>query len=243
MADTDPDAWRSRQPLYGGSDDQPSKPARRHYTERQLSRCPHYVGKLTEFTEDEVREFLREVLRYFDLSGPGMPFPPTGLPGALHREFSWDDPEWGLLWAGIDYFRACAEDKPRTMMNTWDRVTKKLERFKNTTPAPVIWEFKPDRSPCRDERPKMVYFIGSESGPIKIGMAVEPPSRLASLQTSHHEKLSILATCKGGHDRERAYHARFAAHRLHGEWFERTPELLAEIERLSTPTLLADEED
>lgn len=218
-------------------------PPRRHYTEPQLARCPHYVGKLSDFTEDEVREFLREVLRYFDLSGPGMPFPPTGLPGALHRKFTWDDPVRSFIWAGIDYLVACANERPRTMLNTWDRVAGKLDRLKNTTPAPVILEFTPDRSPCRDERPKLVYFIGSESGPIKIGMAVDPPSRLASLQTSHHEKLSILATCKGGQDRERAYHRRFAAHRLHGEWFERTPELLAEIERLSTPTLLADEED
>lgn len=34
---------------------------------------------------------------------------------------------------------------------------------------------------------------------------------------------------------ERAYHAMFKAHRLHGEWFEPHPDILAEIARL-TPT-------
>lgn len=36
-----------------------------------------------------------------------------------------------------------------------------------------------------------------------------------------------------GADREAAYHWEYSAHRSHGEWFTRCPEMMAEIERLS----------
>jgi hypothetical protein len=36
--------------------------------------------------------------------------------------------------------------------------------------------------------------------------------------------------------REKMYHRRFAHRRLHGEWFERCPEIEAEIERLNNRT-------
>ncbi len=51
--------------------------------------------------------------------------------------------------------------------------------------------------------------------------------------------LRILAKTEGSRTQERAYHARFAAIRLHGEWFERTPEIEAEIERLKLAALTA----
>lgn len=79
----------------------------------------------------------------------------------------------------------------------------------------------------------VVYFIGGADGPIKIGVAVNPIIRLNTLQTGNPAKLSILATVRGGMRQERIYHKQFAATRLQGEWFERTPELLAEIEWLS----------
>jgi len=89
-------------------------------------------------------------------------------------------------------------------------------------PAPVV-ELKPQ---------PVAYFIGSELGPIKIGCALDPVTRLASVQTGNPIKLAILATSSGGYGRERAYHRQFAAHRLHGEWFARCPEIEAEIARL-----------
>lgn len=78
-----------------------------------------------------------------------------------------------------------------------------------------------------------VYFIGGEGTPIKIGMSFTPYERLASLQTAHWVKLSILAKVEGSFETEGAYHRQFAGSRMAGEWFKRTPELLAEIERLS----------
>jgi hypothetical protein len=87
---------------------------------------------------------------------------------------------------------------------------------------------------CEPTPVPLVYFIGAgDNGPIKIGIAASPPQRLASLQVGHWLKLSILATVDGGRPAERAYHNRFAAYRLHGEWFDRHPDILAEIDRLS----------
>lgn len=80
-----------------------------------------------------------------------------------------------------------------------------------------------------------LYFIASESGPIKIGISVNVEKRLKQLQTSHPYPLKVLAVVKAAGMQEFAYHERFAAHRLHGEWFARHPDILAEINRLNGP--------
>lgn len=93
-----------------------------------------------------------------------------------------------------------------------------------------------DRREMAEARAKKtcyVYFIRSGAGEIKIGQAIDVQKRLAGLQTSHPHQLTLLATTDGGKPAERAYHARFAEHRLHGEWFAPHPDILAEIERLN----------
>jgi hypothetical protein len=89
--------------------------------------------------------------------------------------------------------------------------------------------------PPRWVRPNhsQVYFIGGDTGAIKIGWAKDSAVRLKEHQCGSPIKLAILATVTGTLKDERAYHRRFAAHRLHGEWFARAPDILAEIERLS----------
>lgn len=77
-----------------------------------------------------------------------------------------------------------------------------------------------------------VYFIAGEDTPIKIGFSNQPHERLAILQTAHWCRLSIVAKVEGSLAVEADYHRRFAAHRLHGEWFAPHPDILAEIERL-----------
>ncbi len=77
-----------------------------------------------------------------------------------------------------------------------------------------------------------VYFIHSGDA-IKIGKSINPEKRLASLQTSHHRPLRLLATMKGGVAEESGLHARFGQIRLSGEWFEDAPELRAYIAGLS----------
>lgn len=78
-----------------------------------------------------------------------------------------------------------------------------------------------------------LYFIGAAEGPIKIGVSINPVSRLRALQTGYPFKLDILALVAGGGRYEGDYHAMFAEHRLHGEWFARVPEIEAEIAKLN----------
>lgn len=79
-----------------------------------------------------------------------------------------------------------------------------------------------------------LYFIQSgESGPIKIGITgMKIEKRMKALQTAHPFKLRLLVLVKGDAMRETEYHARFAEHRLEGEWFAPHPNILTEIERL-----------
>jgi hypothetical protein len=79
---------------------------------------------------------------------------------------------------------------------------------------------------------QFVYFIGGDVGAIKIGLTIAPHKRLRSLQSGSPILLRVLATTQGARETEADYHERFAEHRLHGEWFARVPEILAEIERL-----------
>jgi hypothetical protein len=78
-----------------------------------------------------------------------------------------------------------------------------------------------------------VYFIGWEGGPVKIGVSRSPVVRLYEAQTFCPYPLKVFAVCNGGPVQERIYHKRFAARRLNGEWFERCPEIEAEIARLN----------
>lgn len=78
--------------------------------------------------------------------------------------------------------------------------------------------------------PQFVYFIQSGSnGPIKIGAAASPLSRLRELQTGNPAQLTMLGVEPGGSSRERELHQRFSAHRLGGEWFAPANDLLAYI--------------
>jgi hypothetical protein len=80
----------------------------------------------------------------------------------------------------------------------------------------------------------LIYFVGSDGGAIKIGFTQQPiKARLKCIQNGSPVKLHVLATQNAPRERERVYHDRFRAHRLHGEWFTPHPDILAEIERLS----------
>lgn len=89
-----------------------------------------------------------------------------------------------------------------------------------------------DRSSSRAK----CYFIGVEDGPIKIGYSVDVQSRFSAIQSCSPVRLKIFAVASGGEAREEAYHYQFHEHRLHGEWFSRTPEIEAEITRLNIQT-------
>jgi hypothetical protein len=78
-----------------------------------------------------------------------------------------------------------------------------------------------------------IYFVGPVDGPIKIGWASRINVRLRDLRMANAFPLSLWASVSGAPSLEREYHKRFAAHRLHGEWFDRHPDILAEIDRLN----------
>lgn len=80
---------------------------------------------------------------------------------------------------------------------------------------------------------QQVYFIGGDIGPVKIGKAMRPEGRLRDLQCGYPYELKVLALVEGGAGVEEGYHRQFGSCRLSGEWFERTPEIEAEIERLN----------
>lgn len=79
-----------------------------------------------------------------------------------------------------------------------------------------------------------VYFISADpedmlNAPVKIGISNYPEMRLMELQQTSPARLVLLATCPGGLQRERRYHERFAADRIHGEWFKRSEPLMTLI--------------
>jgi hypothetical protein len=68
---------------------------------------------------------------------------------------------------------------------------------------------------------KLTYFIGGESGPVKVGQSTNVHLRLESLQTGHYQKLSILATTE---QPEKELHLILDSYnaRVRGEWFDRS---------------------
>ena len=76
-----------------------------------------------------------------------------------------------------------------------------------------------------------LYFVRAGNA-VKIGRTTNMETRLRHIQAHNHERVELAVLVEGGGWMERDYHARFRARRLHGEWFERCPEIEAEIARL-----------
>jgi hypothetical protein len=89
--------------------------------------------------------------------------------------------------------------------------------------------------PRADER--QVYFLAAEgSSLIKIGVANCAYARIKALGKTSPVPLTLLgciATDRTG-SLEKDLHARFSAHRSHGEWFRAEPEILSFIAEHTT---------
>jgi len=109
-----------------------------------------------------------------------------------------------------------------------DAVTAQWAMSRPAPPAPAE---------ARSPSTVTIYFVGPEGGPIKIGHAARLDFRMKDLRTMNAYPLIIHATVEGPMRLEREYHRRFAAHRLHGEWFSPHEDILAEIAHLS-PTAM-----
>lgn len=81
-----------------------------------------------------------------------------------------------------------------------------------------------------------IYFMRRADGvgPIKIGCSRWPKERLSALTIWSPEPLEIVATVEGTFSDEKRLHNQFAAHRLHGEWFEAAGPVLAAMSRAAT---------
>lgn len=78
----------------------------------------------------------------------------------------------------------------------------------------------------------VVYFLQcGDSGPIKIGRAIDVARRMEMLQTGCPYVLQLLGTLDDEEFPEHELHARFADLRLRGEWFHPAKSLLDFIER------------
>lgn len=74
-----------------------------------------------------------------------------------------------------------------------------------------------------------VYFAACGQR-VKIGWSTKVTTRIAQLQTGSPEPIRLLGTTPGGLKLERQLHQQFAGARVHGEWFDLTPELRQHIE-------------
>ena len=69
-------------------------------------------------------------------------------------------------------------------------------------------------------------------GPVKIGCAADPGTRLQSMQAGNPDPLYLLGVCRGGRGAERALLAAFRPFRVRGEWFKLVPEIMGLIAEL-----------
>lgn len=69
-------------------------------------------------------------------------------------------------------------------------------------------------------------------GPVKIGCAADPGTRLLSMQAGNPDNLTLAGVCRGNRGAERMLLAAFRPYRIRGEWFKPTPEVLAFVASL-----------
>jgi hypothetical protein len=72
-----------------------------------------------------------------------------------------------------------------------------------------------------------VYFVQAPGGgPVKIGFTTDHPKRrLKQLQSCSPVELTLRAMLRGTSKDKLALHKRFAANRLHSEWFAPHPDM------------------
>ena len=90
-----------------------------------------------------------------------------------------------------------------------------------------------DREIIAPDGTPVVYFIGWHGVDVKIGFTRHLRDRLTEIIKRTNCPHKLLAATLGSFELERAYHDQFAATRKHGEWFNWSPEIAAEINRLN----------
>ncbi len=76
----------------------------------------------------------------------------------------------------------------------------------------------------------MIYFVQSESGPIKIGYTASVTKRLSQIKGSTVETVTLLGTMDGDRSQEKELHTRFIKYNIKGEWFSPADDILEFIQ-------------
>lgn len=99
----------------------------------------------------------------------------------------------------------------------------------------LCWECKA----VHQESDQYLYVIGDRDGPVKIGRAIDPKTRMRDLQIGNPWPLTLLYTEPNAGHLEPMLHRHFASNRIGGEWFDfgdhetALTEIWGEVERLT----------
>lgn len=160
-----------------------------------------------------------------------------------------EDPKWYMKYKDLDGKWRHRATRQRTKADaqrlaafmecviSWRRLGYSEEDAKKRAldglPEPVFVGEAPRRRPS--DAKDIVYFVQAASGgPVKIGWTRAGclAQRLVGLQVGHPEELRVIAQHRGGASKEAELHARFADHRLRGEWFRPEGGLLTYLKML-----------
>lgn len=73
----------------------------------------------------------------------------------------------------------------------------------------------------------MIYLIANrQNHTCKIGFSENPQKRIHDLQVANSVELELLATMEGDKKDEKSLHIKFDLHRVNGEWFNLSDEIL-----------------
>lgn len=79
----------------------------------------------------------------------------------------------------------------------------------------------------------LIYFVRTPRA-IKVGFAKSLARRLADLQTSNAEELTVLGAIEGNYETEKAILLHLSEYRIRGEWFRDVPPVVDYIQGLIT---------
>jgi hypothetical protein len=128
----------------------------------------------------------------------------------------------------------------------WDlyhepRIRARIEELLQGRAGEWATMLETQREQLREHKPRQrrrtgdrqVYVIqDGKTGSVKIGCSRDPSMRLAELQRSTPNRLTLLVAVPGTMRQERALHRRFKTAQLAGEWFTATREILDWIEQV-----------
>jgi hypothetical protein len=76
---------------------------------------------------------------------------------------------------------------------------------------------------------RQIYLI-SNGLHIKIGISIDPRTRMEFLQVGSSLPLELIDSWSGSWEEEKQWHREFSSKRVRGEWFDLSPEDLKKIE-------------